>query len=113
MIINKMNKYLKTLLFAGSAIGLFWVQSCTNLDEEVSDQLSQDAFGNNPEQLDALVGPLYGGLGDYFNRFVGLNTTTDEQIIPTRGGDWKDGDRWRRMHQHTWSPTLDDSPFNN
>jgi hypothetical protein len=113
MIINNMNKYFKNLLLAGSAIGLIGVQSCTNLDEEVSDQLSQDSFGYNPEQLDALIGPLYGGLGDYFNRFVGLNTTTDEQIIPTRGGDWKDGDRWRRMHQHTWSPTLDDSPFNN
>jgi len=107
-----MNKYTKSLLLAGSAIGLLWVQSCTNLDEEVSDQLPQDAFGKNAEQLNALIGPLYGGLGDYYGNFVALNTTTDEQIIPTRGGDWKDGDRWKRMHQHTWSPSLDDGPFN-
>lgn len=107
-----MNKYFKSLLLAGSAVGLVFAQSCTNLDEEVSDQLPQDSFGQNPEQLSALIGPLYGGLGDYFDRFNSLNTTTDEQIVPTRGGDWKDGDAWKRLYQHTWSPSLDDGTFN-
>ena len=33
--------------------------------------------------------------------------TTDEQIIPTRGGDWYDGGYWNRLRLHTW--TTDDS----
>ena len=28
--------------------------------------------------------------------------TTDEQIMPTRGGDWYDGGYWQRLHYHTW-----------
>jgi len=28
--------------------------------------------------------------------------TTDEQIIPTRGGDWYDGGLWYRLFFHTW-----------
>lgn len=107
-----MNKYYKSLLFSGCLVGLLFGQACTNLDEEVSDQLPQEAFGQNPEQLSALIGPLYAGLSDYFDRYAALNTTTDEQIVPTRGGDWKDGDAWKRLYQHTWSPTLDDGRFN-
>lgn len=33
--------------------------------------------------------------------------TTDEQIIPTRGGDWYDGGYWHSLREHTW--TADDS----
>ena len=29
--------------------------------------------------------------------------TTDEQIVPTRGGDWFDGGLWSRLFFHTWS----------
>jgi starch-binding outer membrane protein, SusD/RagB family len=107
-----MNRYSKSFLLAGSALGLCWVQACTNLDEEVSDQIPQEAFGKNPEQLGALIGPLYGSVADYFDRYAALNTTTDEQIVPTRGGDWKDGDQWKRLYQHTWNPALDDGTFN-
>jgi hypothetical protein len=109
---NFMNRYSKSLLLTGSALGLFVAQSCTNLDEEVSDQIPQEAFGKNAEQLAALIGPLYGSVGDYFDRYAALNTTTDEQIVPTRGGDWKDGDQWKRLYQHTWNPGLDDGTFN-
>ena len=31
--------------------------------------------------------------------------TTDEQLIPIRGGDWYDGGFWLRLHTHTWTPT--------
>ena len=51
-------------------------------------------------------------MGGYFDRYQQLNATTDEQIVPTRGGDWKDGDAWKRLYQHTWNPSQDDGPFN-
>ena len=30
--------------------------------------------------------------------------TTDEAMIPIRGGDWYDGGLWTNMYQHKWSP---------
>ena len=29
--------------------------------------------------------------------------TTDEAIIPIRGGDWYDGGLWNAMYQHRWT----------
>ena len=42
----------------------------------------------------------YRGVYDY-NTF-----TTDEAIIPTRGGDWYDGGFWQHLYRHEW--TADD-----
>jgi hypothetical protein len=108
-----MNKYLKKgLILSGCAVGLFIGHACTNLDEEIFDQTTDQSFGNTPGQLAALIGPLYSNLGGYFGAMTDLNTTTDEQVVPTRGGDWEDGGRWRRFHQHNWDVTLDDGTFN-
>src|SRR5690606_1666659 len=30
-------------------------------------------------------------------------TATDEVVVPTRGGDWFDGGKWRDMHFQTWT----------
>ena len=98
--------------FGVSLIALLAIQGCTNLDERVYDRTVDTNFGVNDEQLSALIGPLYGGLGDYYGQFSGLNAVTDEQIVPTRGGDWKDGDQWKRYEMHSWDPTLDDGAFN-
>lgn len=91
---------------------LFTSQSCTDLTETPYDVIPTDQFGNTPEQQAALLGPLYSALGDYFGRYAELNTTTDEQVIPTRGGDWKDGDAWKRLKQHSWTLTGEDDKFN-
>jgi hypothetical protein len=108
-----MNKYIKKgLILTGCTIGLFMGHACTDLEEEIYDQTTDESFGDTPGQLNALIGPLYSGLGDYFGNMDDLNTVTDEQIVPTRGGDWEDGGRWRRFHQHTWDVTLDDGTFN-
>jgi hypothetical protein len=95
-----------------SLIALLAVQGCTDLDEKTYSTVIDTKFGGNSDQLSALIGPLYGGLGDYYGTFSSLNATTDEQIVPTRGGDWKDGDQWKRYEMHTWSPALDDGAFN-
>lgn len=80
---------------------LIFIMSCTNLDEEVKDQVERDKFGVSQGQLNTLIGPLYGGLGDYWNRFELLNCVTDEELAPTRGGDWGEPE-WKFMEEHTW-----------
>jgi hypothetical protein len=29
--------------------------------------------------------------------------STDESLVPTRGGDWDDNGVWRVIHNHTWN----------
>src|SRR6202000_689503 len=29
--------------------------------------------------------------------------TSDETLVPTRGGDWDDNGVWRVLHNHTWN----------
>jgi len=91
---------------------LLFSQACTDLSETTYDVIPTDQFGNTPEQQAALIGPLYTSLGDYFGRYAELNTTTDEQVIPTRGGDWGDGGAWRRLYLHTWEVVADNGRFN-
>lgn len=91
----------------GAALLILSVAACTNLDQQVYSVVPQNEFWQTPEQIAAGVAPAYQALtnipdGNVFN----LNeTTTDEQIIPTRGGDWYDGGKWQQLWLHTWSPT--------
>lgn len=41
--------------------------------------------------------------GQYRGVYDWNSMTTDEQMLPTRGGDWYDGGFWRRLYLHTWT----------
>ena len=69
----------------------FIAMSCTNLDEVVKDQVERDKFGVSQGQLNTLIGPLYGGLGNYWNTLEYLNCVTDEQLAPTRAREGRGG----------------------
>ena len=106
-------KRISIKLFLGCTALMLVGQSCTDLTETTYDVLpTSGTFGATAAQQSALIGPLYGGLGDYYGNMNGLNATTDEQMVPTRGGDWKDGDNWKRLYQHSWDPTTDNGQFN-
>lgn len=77
---------------------------CTDLSEEVKDQVPKEDFGKTPEQIANLVGPLYAGLGSYWGSIEMLNCTTDEMLAPGRGGDWVEPE-WKQMMEHTWPTT--------
>lgn len=80
--------------------------SCTKLDTEVYSSYSDNTFPRTPEQFVAVTGPVYTSARGYFGDYFDLQTAgSDEVIIPTRGGDWFDGGKWRDMHFHTWSPS--------
>lgn len=107
-----MNKRFKYWISAGILMGSVALQACTDLDEQIFDTIPATQFGNTPAQQAAILGPLYGNLRNFRGQMEDVNTVTDEQVVPTRGGDWKDGDNWRRRHQHTWNPTTDNDFFN-
>lgn len=84
------------------------------LDEHPKDQLDEDViYGSASDIYINAVASLYNYIGGA-NESEGIqgtcrgiydyNTlTTDEAMIPIRGGDWYDGGLWNAMYQHRWS----------
>lgn len=88
--------------------------SCLN--ETPKDQIDEDeAYGTASKLLLNAVGSLYNyiggnadsqGLQGTYRGVYDYNTfTTDEAIIPTRGGDWYDGGFWQALYKHQWTPS--------
>ena len=88
---------------------------CSFLDEHPRDQKKREEVVTSEATLYLnTLGNLYGmigsdqageGLAGTYRGVYDLNTfTTDEAIIPTRGGDWYDGGLWQRLYLHTWEP---------
>ena len=101
----------KTVVFLIVCITFF---SCDKfLEESPKDKLPEDEVYNNISDvyLNA-VASLYTYIGGYSDSqglqgtgrgVYDLNTfTTDEAIIPTRGGDWYDGGFWQGLFLHQW-----------
>ena len=92
------------------AIGIlliFPLISCTKPDAKTYDQVTN--FWQTPEQIAAGVAPAYSALRDYapLSSMFNLNeVSTDEVIVPTRGGDWYDAGVWEKMWKHTWGPDI-------
>ncbi len=88
---------------------LIGVASCTKLKESYTATVPIN-------QAQASLGAAFPGLllqaayNDIPAQFVGQDqvfsleeNTTDESLVPTRGGDWDDNGVWRVMHNHTWN----------
>lgn len=102
------------------ACGALTLTGC--LDENPRDQIDEnEAYGTAGKLLLNTVGTLYNyiggnaesqGLQGTFRGVYDYNTfTTDEAMIPTRGGDWYDGGFWQSLYNHTWTPS-DDALYN-
>ena len=105
-----MKKYISIL---AAALVAMMTTSC--LSEDPRDQLYEDDIYNNAGNIYInAVAVLYNyiggsadseGLQGTCRGIYDYNTlTTDEAMIPIRGGDWYDGGLWENMYQHKWSP---------
>lgn len=86
------------------------------LDENPKDQIPETDIYDSANSLYVnTVASLYNYIGAH-DEGEGLqgtcrgiydyNTlTTDEAIIPIRGGNWYDGGLWKNMYNHTWTAT--------
>lgn len=91
------------------------------LDESPRTALNEEqAYGTPTLLLTNAVGNLYNYIGGSENS-QGLQGTirgvydyntfsTDEAMIPIRGGDWYDGGFWENLYRHSW--TQDDQSLN-
>ena len=105
-----MKRYITIL---AAALVAMMTTSC--LSEDPRDQLYEDDIYNSANNIYInAVAVLYNyiggsadseGLQGTCRGVYDYNTlTTDEAMIPIRGGDWYDGGLWENMYQHKWSP---------
>lgn len=104
------------LITATTALGL---SSCESfLSENPKDQITEEQayqnstllYLNTVASLYTQVGANGGGAGlqGTDRGLYDLNTfTTDEAMLPTRGGDWYDGGLWQNLFLHNWGTKND------
>ncbi|HEX2533932.1 MAG TPA: hypothetical protein VHK69_09365, partial [Chitinophagaceae bacterium] len=88
--------------------GLLLLGGCTKLDERVLDESS--AAGLTPRQAaEGMIAPVYAllpGLFTHTNYFALQEISTDEAILPYRGGtDWGDNGIYIALHTHNFMTT--------
>lgn len=101
-------------VFISAALSLLSGASCSAyLDESPKDRLDEETayFTLSDVQRNGVLS-LYNYVGGYVDSqglqgtgrgIYDLNTfTTDEAMMPTRGGDWYDGGFWQGLYLHRW-----------
>lgn len=107
-------RILYSLLLVAAAA--FSFSSC--LDENPKDQMPEDEAYKDPTMIYLnTVANLYTQIGsaDGGSGLAGtdrglydlITFTTDEAVIPKRGGDWDDGGLWINLFKHNWGVTND------
>jgi hypothetical protein len=102
MTISKYFKISALLVVLGTA-------GCTKLNETYKSTIPGDqaAAALGPAGVGLLLQSAYNDLPGIFvgqdQLFSLEENSTDESLVPTRGGDWDDNGVWRVIHNHTWN----------
>ena len=98
-----MKKFLNYIVLP--ALLLSVVSSCHKLEVPITTQLTPDVFPRDSTQFIAASGPVYVALrGNYAAEWFFQQTySTEEGIMPARGGNWYDGAQNVQMHYHNWT----------
>lgn len=95
----KLLKYM-----AAAAIATAMACSCTNLDENLYDQVgTQNYYNTKNDVIRAVFRPFEHAFWSIQSRHVLNELSADQLITPTRDGWWDDGGKWRRLHYHEWN----------
>lgn len=96
----------KNISLAG-LITLASLVSCTKLDQNLQDGFLKPPASGGQVDAQGLLNSAYNDLNGLLHAqdlyFSLQETTSDEALIPARGGDWDDNGVWRVMHAHTWN----------
>lgn len=96
----------RLVIFIGFVLMAY--SSCTNLDEEVYSEITEDSFVPVDDDIVALMAsgytPLRYVLG-WYGLFDLQEESADSFVTPTRPNGWDDGGTYKRMHYHTWNDT--------
>jgi hypothetical protein len=95
--------------FAASLFAVAAMTGCTKLNEDLGSTLTNSQVSNalGAQGVGLLLSAAYADLGGPLTSqdqvFSLMENTTDESLVPTRGGDWDDNGVWRVLHNHTWN----------
>ena len=106
---------MKVKITGGILLIMLLTFSCSDLNEQVYDQVPDGNFGNTEKEINALVGGAYSSLRGFSDAisnaypaseyvFFLNEITSDEVTLPTRGSDWYDGGQYQDAQKHTLKP---------
>lgn len=95
------HKYIVAL-----AMLIFSFAGCTKLDEKLNGQIGNQGVssGNVASLLNASYTAMRAPYQGPWEWWALQEFTSDEAIVPTRGGDWDDNGAWRELFLHLWAP---------
>lgn len=98
-----MKKLLNYIGFSGALV--VSMTACHKIDVPVSTQLTPEVFPLTSTQFIQAAGPAYMALrGNYSLDYHFMQSlSTDEAILPARGGNWYDNRNYIDLHFHTWT----------
>lgn len=98
----KVKNYLTYLVLGTLVIAV----SCTDLTENVYDQVTEENFTPTGDDISALVAPAYSVLRGmklgWYSFFDLQEESSDIMVTPVRPNGWYDGGTYIRMHRHEW-----------
>ena len=104
---NRLSTRARLAVLAGLLAPALGLAACTDLSVDPYSSVTPENFYQTDIEVVAALSPVYSQLRatlwDYHNM---SQVTSDETIVPTRGGDWFDGGDWLSLHQHSWTPQL-------
>ena len=104
-----MKSYKSIKKLAISFVAILAIGGCTKLEEGLNSTLtnSQVSSSLGATGTGLLLQAAYNDIGGPLTAqdlvFSLMENSTDESLVPTRGGDWDDNGVWRVVHNHTWN----------
>lgn len=102
-------EYMKRIFYLSLIfLSVMIIDGCTDLEEEVLDESSATGLSDR-QAADGMIAPAYATFSSLFthtNYFALQEISTDEAILPYRGGtDWGDNGIYIAMHTHNFATT--------
>jgi starch-binding outer membrane protein, SusD/RagB family len=95
----------RLIYIAASLMAAGVMVSCHKVTVKATSELTPDVFPQDSAAYISAAGPAYvalrGNLGIEY--FFQQSFSTDEGIMPARGGNWYDGGQNMEMHYHSWT----------
>jgi len=90
-------------------VAVVCICSCTDLDPEDSDVVTEEVFFENGDAYISYIGKIYPhlqSLNSFGNYYLIQEVSSDEVVVPQRGRDGFDGGVWIKIHQHDFNMDL-------
>lgn len=96
----------KSLLMYSLFGAIVLMVSCTDLSENVYDQVTEENFNPTGDDIGSLVAPAYSVLRQmklgWYSNFDLQEESSDIMVTPVRPNGWYDGGTYIRLHRHQW-----------